>query len=124
VDLATVPGEPVRAAGSGIVTFAGFVAGRGVVVVQHPDGLRTEYEPVAPAVRAGGSVAAGERIGMVSGQHDSCRPDGCLHWGARRGSTYIDPLSLLEPLGVVRLVPLDVRGSPGLGGEPSGRRGA
>ncbi len=105
VDLATVANEAVRTAGNGVVTFAGVVAGRGVVVVRHPDGLRTEYEPLAPTVRAGDSVIAGERIGVVSGQHDSCPLDGCLHWGARRGSTYIDPLGLLAPLGTVRLVP-------------------
>ena len=29
----------------------------------------------------------------------------CLHWGARRGDTYLDPLSLLRPLGPVRLLP-------------------
>jgi murein DD-endopeptidase MepM/ murein hydrolase activator NlpD len=106
VDFATVANEAVRAAGSGVIIFAGSVAGRGVVVMRHPDGLRTEYEPIAATVRVGDSVGAGERIGVISGQHDNCPPDGCLHWGARRGSAYFDPLSLLAPLGVVRLVPL------------------
>src|SRR5690349_10872371 len=46
VDLATRAGEAVHAAGAGVVIFAGAVAGRGVVVLQHPDGVSTEYEPI------------------------------------------------------------------------------
>ena len=46
VDLAAAAGDAVRAAADGTVTFAGSVAGRGVVVVRHADGVRTEYEPL------------------------------------------------------------------------------
>ena len=104
VDLAAAAGAPVLAAGPGTVTFAGPVAGRTVVVINHPDGVRTEYEPLAPTVRAGSVVRAGQPIGVVAGAHTSC-PSGCLHWGARRGSTYLDPMSLLAKLGPVRLIP-------------------
>ena len=41
VDLAAPVGAPVRAAAAGTVVFAGVLAGRGVVSVQHADGLRT-----------------------------------------------------------------------------------
>lgn len=105
VDLATSPGESVRTAGSGTVGFAGDVAGRGVVVIVHPGGLRTEYEPLVVRVRAGQRVARGETIGTVAGSHGSCAPGACLHWSARRGDTYLDPLTLLAPLGPVRLLP-------------------
>src|SRR5262249_19725721 len=44
VDLAAAAGEPVLAAGAGTVVFAGVVAGRGVVSLSHPGGLRTTYE--------------------------------------------------------------------------------
>ncbi|WP_375487911.1 murein hydrolase activator EnvC family protein [uncultured Jatrophihabitans sp.] len=94
----------VRSAGPGTVTFVGSVAGRGVVVVLHPDGIRTEYEPLRPAVTRGQLVAAGTVLGTVHGTQRGCRA-GCLHWGARRGDTYLDPLSLLRPLGPVRLLP-------------------
>ena len=104
-DLAASPGAPVVAAGDGVVAFAGPVAGRGVVVLRHADGVRTEYEPVAPTVRAGEQVAAGQRIGVLAGHHPGCAGS-CLHWGALRGATYFDPLRLLVPLGVVRLVPV------------------
>jgi murein DD-endopeptidase MepM/ murein hydrolase activator NlpD len=52
VDLAAVAGAPVLAAGAGTVVFAGTVAGRGVVSVDHSGGLRTTYEPVLPTVTA------------------------------------------------------------------------
>ncbi|WP_375500059.1 peptidoglycan DD-metalloendopeptidase family protein [uncultured Jatrophihabitans sp.] len=94
----------VRSAGAGTVLFAGSVAGRGVVVVLHPDGIRTEYEPLRPAVARGQHVAVGTVLGVVSGAHRGC-PGSCLHWGARRGDTYLDPLRLLRPLGPVRLLP-------------------
>jgi murein DD-endopeptidase MepM/ murein hydrolase activator NlpD len=106
VDLAASLDEPVRAASAGTVTFAGQVAGRGVVVITHPGGIRTEYEPLAVLVRTGRLVGGGELIGRVHGAHPACGPALCLHWGARRASTYLDPMSLLRlPLGAVRLLP-------------------
>jgi murein DD-endopeptidase MepM/ murein hydrolase activator NlpD len=105
VDLAVRPGRPVRAAGAGVVSFAGAVAGRGLVVIAHADGVSTEYEPLAPSVMAGATVTAGEVIGRIAGTHDGCAPNACLHWGARRDGSYFDPLTLLRPLGPVRLLP-------------------
>jgi murein DD-endopeptidase MepM/ murein hydrolase activator NlpD len=115
VDVAAATGSDVSAAGAGQVRFAGMVAGRGVVVIAHPDGLSTEYEPVTVAVRRGDRVRAGQRIGQVAGGHRSCAPASCLHWGARRGEQYLNPLQLLQPLGVVRLLPWSDsgRGRPG-----------
>ena len=85
--------------------FAGRVAGRGVVVLDHADGISTEYEPVTAQVVTGGHVDRGQALGSVSGRHGRCAPDGCLHWGATRAGRYLDPMTLLAPLGVVRLVP-------------------
>jgi murein DD-endopeptidase MepM/ murein hydrolase activator NlpD len=95
----------VRAAGDGVVVFAGMVAGRPVVSVDHADGLRTTYEPVAPVVAAGQAVRRGDLLGMLSAGHAGCAAAACLHWGLRRGETYLDPLSLLRPPRV-RLLPL------------------
>jgi len=106
VDLAAAQGAPVVAAAGGRVSFAGPVAGRSLVVVVHADGIRTEYEPLRPTVRAGEEVRAGQVVGTVDGAHAGCRRS-CLHWGARRGASYLDPLSLLVPLGPVRLLPWD-----------------
>ncbi len=104
VDLRAVPGEVVRSAGGGVVRFAGSVAGRGVVVVAHAGGISTEYEPLRPSVGAGARVRAGEPIGTVRGRHAGC-PGSCVHWGARHGAAYLDPLALLRPLGPVVLLP-------------------
>lgn len=104
VDLAGAPGQPVLAAGDGVVVFAGMVAGRPVVSVDHPGGLRTTYEPVAPSVGAGRPVARGSPLGTLQAGHPGCPVDACLHWGLRRGETYLDPLLLLRPPRV-RLLP-------------------
>ncbi|MEO6887137.1 MAG: M23 family metallopeptidase [Jatrophihabitantaceae bacterium] len=105
VDLASATGTEVQAAAAGTVSFAGPVAGRGVVVIAHADGVSTEYEPIAPLVRIGAAIERGQVIGRVRGAHGSCPLGGCLHWGARRAGTYFDPLSLLQSLGPVRLLP-------------------
>lgn len=104
VDVRLGPDSAVHSAGAGIVRFAGSVGGRGVMVVAHPDGITTEYEPVVATVRAGAAVRAGQLIGYVHGTHRGCSGR-CLHWGARRGDSYFDPLTLLEPLGAVVLLP-------------------
>jgi murein DD-endopeptidase MepM/ murein hydrolase activator NlpD len=108
VDLAAAPGDRVRAAGTGVVIFAGDLAGRPVVSIAHPGGLRTTYEPVRPLVAAGERVVAGEIIGVVEAGHVGCPAAACLHWGARLGETYLDPLALLAPPRV-RLKPLAVQ---------------
>ena len=108
VDLAVPPGAVVRAAAAGVVRFAGSVAGRGLVVVLHADGVSTEYEPLAISVRTGAAVTHATVLGRVRGAHGpaaTCAPGRCLHWGARRGGSYLDPLLLLRPLGPVRLLP-------------------
>lgn len=113
VDLATVAGAPVFAAGAGTVVFAGPVAGRGVVSVDHPGGLRTTYEPVSPTVTAGDRVARGEQLGTVQLGHSGCTTTACLHWGVLRGGghgrEYLDPLPLL---GMARMRLLPIGGHP------------
>ncbi|GHE10072.1 M23 family metallopeptidase [Klenkia taihuensis] len=105
VDLAAVPGAAVLSAGAGVVAFAGLVAGRPVVSVDHPDGVRTTYEPVQPGVAAGQAVARGSPLGVLLPGHPGCPAAACLHWGARTGpSAYLDPLRLLTPPRV-RLLP-------------------
>jgi murein DD-endopeptidase MepM/ murein hydrolase activator NlpD len=106
VDLAAGAGVVVRASGDGVVTFAGEVAGKGVVSVTHVGGLRTTYEPVTATVALGDRVARGEPIGVLEPGHAGCPAEACLHWGLRRGNLYLDPLVLVG-LGHVRLLPLD-----------------
>lgn len=103
-DLVGAPGSPVLAAGDGVVVFAGMVAGRPVVSIDHAGGLRTTYEPVDPVVGAGQAVARGSPIGMLASGHDGCPAAACLHWGLRRDEDYLDPLALLAPPRI-RLLP-------------------
>lgn len=102
VDLLGSPGQPVRAALEGTISFAGTIAGRGVVVVDH-GGVRTSYEPVSASVRRGLTVTTGSTVGTLQGVPGHCAPRTCLHWGLRRGAEYLDPLSLLGQAPVVLL---------------------
>ncbi|MFG3115755.1 murein hydrolase activator EnvC family protein [Streptomyces sp. NPDC048197] len=113
VDLAASVGTTVRAAAPGQVAYAGTVAGRGVLTIEvsrsgRPP-LRTTYEPVRATVRKGQRVAAGQPVAVLQRGPFHCRAP-CLHWGLRRGKTYLDPLSLLPPSmrggGPSRLLPV------------------
>lgn len=107
VKLGARPGSEVRAASAGEVTYAGPLAGRGVLVIRHGD-LRTTYEPVDAEVTVGQRVSAGEPVGTVAETGSRCAETSCLHWGALRGDSYIDPFQLVRT-GTVRLLPLGVR---------------
>jgi len=117
VDLGGSPGEPVLAAGAGVVVFAGQLADRPVVSVDHPGGLRTTYEPVTPVVVAGQPVARGALLGHLLPGHPGCPAAACLHWGLRRGEEYLNPLGLLGPHRVRLLPP-----GPRVAGPGAGRR--
>lgn len=110
VDLGGRPGQPVRAAMAGTVSFRGQVAGRPVVVVDHGT-TRTTYEPVVAGVARGTAVGAGEVIGTLTTLGSHCAPAACLHWGWRRGEVYLDPLLLLGGW-TVRLLPWDDAARP------------
>ena len=104
-DLAGAPGQAVLVAREGVVVFAGRIAGRGVVSVDHPDGLRSTYEPVTAAVVAGARLAGGDPVGTLEPGHTGCPVAACLHWGVRRERLdHLDPLVLLRPPRV-RLLP-------------------
>ncbi|WP_166909488.1 M23 family metallopeptidase [Mycobacterium sp. DL440] len=109
VDLAAAPDQPIYAAGPGTVVFAGVLAGRPVVSLAHPGGLRTSYEPVQAAVRPGQTVTAGQMLGRLLAGHPGCPATACLHWGAMWGAAaradYVDPLGLLAET-PIRLKPL------------------
>jgi murein DD-endopeptidase MepM/ murein hydrolase activator NlpD len=110
VDLAARPGTAVQAPAAGVVTFARNVVSRPVLVITHDNGVRTTYEPVAGTVPFGARVSRGAVIGTVADVVGHCGSHTCMHWGARRGDRYIDPLGLLTAPRIV-LLPLP-RGSP------------
>jgi murein DD-endopeptidase MepM/ murein hydrolase activator NlpD len=109
VDLAGVAGQRVYAAGAASVVFAGQLAGRPVVSLEHAGGLRTSYEPVRATVKAGQRVDGTTVIGELVSGHPGCPTAACLHWGAMWGAAaradYVDPLGLLA-VTPIRLKPL------------------
>ena len=113
VDLA-VPEHDRRvyAPAPGKVVFSGTVVNRKVLVIAHPDGRRSTFEPMDEALTVGTTVTAGEVIGTVASASggNSERPyrrcsTPCLYWGVRQGGArgdgsgkeaeYINPMSLL-----------------------------
>jgi predicted esterase len=98
VDLDLPVGGTVGAAADGTVRHAGPVAGTVWVSIDHADGITTSYGPLADLrVRRGEVVRAGTLLGRLApGGHGDGNADRGVHWGARRGVTYLDPLSLLD----------------------------
>lgn len=103
VDLGGAADQPVLAAGDGVVRYAGPLADRPVISIEHAGGLHTTYEPVTPTVQPGQQVTRGQLVGRLQPGHAGC-PAVCLHWGVRRGAEYLDPLRLVST-GGVRLLP-------------------
>lgn len=111
VDLAVpVNDRRVYAPAPGKVVFSGTVVNRKVLVIAHPDGRRSTFEPMDETLPVGTTVAAGDVIGTVAVTADSERPYRrcstlCLYWGVRQGGVrgdgsgkaaeYINPMSLL-----------------------------
>ncbi|MCE1178795.1 MAG: M23 family metallopeptidase [Micrococcales bacterium] len=112
-DLGSRAGAPVLAVAAGRVTHVGVIAGRGTVSVLHADGIRSTYEPLTPSVAVGAAVTQGSQIGTLAPTPGHCAPATCLHLGAIRGESYLDPLALLGaapaillPLGAVAQAPM------------------
>ncbi len=106
VDFAAEPGTSVRAAGPGVVSFAGAVANALHVVVVHDGGLRTSYSFLASIrVGRGDHVEGGAVLGSTGGrgpEHDGS----VLHFGLRSGTQYLDPMLLFAPPDLASIVHL------------------
>jgi len=99
VDILAAAGTPILAPARGRVVFVGeMMDGAEVVVLAHDNGLVSLYAhlqmgPLAPTIKAGDIVQAGDRIGavgltgMTTGYH--------LHWAVYQGGLPIDPMSTL-----------------------------
>ncbi|QRV02694.1 M23 family metallopeptidase [Arcanobacterium phocisimile] len=95
VDLEVDVDSPIFAPADGVVVYAGQINDRMVISIEHPDGIRTTYEPVSPLVTKGQRVSQGELIATVQLGH--CGVETCLHWGAKRPpDRYLNPLYLIE----------------------------
>jgi len=97
------------AAQDGTVAFSGWVGGQLFISIDHADGVRTTYSWLsAVSVKKGDRVRKGGPIGRTGHGHPEVATPH-LHFGARIGSTYIDPMLLLtggSVVGLIRLAPL------------------
>jgi hypothetical protein len=109
IDIGTALGTPIDAPSDGVVAFAGWVGGSLFISVDHPDGVRTTYSWLSGvSVAEGDSVVRGQVLGATGHGHPEI-PEPHLHFGARVGTTYIDPMLLLERgsvVGLIHLAPL------------------
>lgn len=112
VDFAAAPGTPVEASGSGVVAFAGVVAGTRHVVIAHAGNLRTSYSFLASvSVRRGDDVVVGDVIGTAGGTGDG-HDGSVVHLGLRSNDTYLDPMVLFQPIDLAEIVHLAPTSEP------------
>jgi murein DD-endopeptidase MepM/ murein hydrolase activator NlpD len=98
IDVPAPIGTTAVAVDTGTVVFAGMVAGRPVVTIDHGGGLLSTLDAVTPAIEVGAEVVRGEVIGSVAAGSVSaghCAGSPCLHVGARLDGEYVDPLDYL-----------------------------
>ena len=92
VNLQATAGAPVRAAGDGVVAYAGdAIPGFGnLVLIKHPGGWVTAYgHAEAVLVTRGTKVAAGDVIARAGATGAVTEPQ--VHFEVRRGRTPVDP---------------------------------
>jgi murein DD-endopeptidase MepM/ murein hydrolase activator NlpD len=110
IDIAAPSGTPVRAAGSGTVTFAGSVGGELFVTVAHAGGLASTYSWVsALSVRRDDVVVQGQEIARSGTGHPGTSEPPHLHLGVKLDGEYVDPLLYLRPMsvsGMIHLAPI------------------
>jgi murein DD-endopeptidase MepM/ murein hydrolase activator NlpD len=96
VDLPAAEGAPVEAPAPATVALAGdlYFSG-GTVILDHGRGLFTTYFHLSAIdVKAGETVASGQRVGAVGATGRATGPH--LHWGARLHRARVNPLDLLK----------------------------
>ncbi|MGX7953462.1 M23 family metallopeptidase [Tsuneonella sp. HG249] len=93
VDLAAPTGSPVLATADGVVTFADWRGGYGLLVsVEHGGGLQTRFGHLSRImVRPGERISKGQLVGLVGSTGRSTGSH--LHYEVRRNGSAVDPLS-------------------------------
>ncbi|HHV71257.1 MAG TPA: peptidoglycan DD-metalloendopeptidase family protein [Clostridia bacterium] len=93
IDIGAKAGTPVKAAGSGVVTEAGWRNGYGyTVIINHGGGITTLYGHNSKLlVSAGDTVSKGQVIAYVGSTGSSTGPH--LHFEVRSGGRAVNPLN-------------------------------
>jgi murein DD-endopeptidase MepM/ murein hydrolase activator NlpD len=104
-DFHADPGTPVRAAGSGVVVFAGRQGGYGnIIYVDHGGGVITRYAHLRRIeTTLNATVAAGERIGQVGATGRVTGPH--LHFEVRLDGRAVDPVTAMTVASLERESP-------------------
>ncbi|MER5555352.1 LysM peptidoglycan-binding domain-containing M23 family metallopeptidase [Streptomyces sp. NPDC002793] len=102
-DFQAASGTGVRSIGPGTVVSAGWSGSYGnEVVVQHSDGMYSQYAHLSSlGVSAGQSVTGGQQLGLSGSTGNSTGPH--LHFEVRTGPSYgsdVDPIAYLRSHGV------------------------
>jgi murein DD-endopeptidase MepM/ murein hydrolase activator NlpD len=108
LDFAASPGTPVRAAGDGVVAFAGLVGRSRSVAIEHPGARRTTYSYLQRVVvRLGAPVRRGAVLGFSGGTGPGHHAE-VVHFGYRENGQPEDPAQLFEaPRPRISLAPVD-----------------
>lgn len=103
IDIGLAATTEVRTPAAGVVAFSGQVAGRGILTIDHGDGLVTTLEPVDSALAVGDAVERAQPVGaLAAGGHAA---PGSLHFGVRLDGAYINPMLLLGGIPRAVLLP-------------------
>jgi len=96
LDISVPPGTPVKATAEGVVSFAGWSAYGGyVVVVEHGRGFRTAYAHNREMrARVGQRIARGDTIAVSGSTGVSTGPH--LHYEVWKNGRHTDPVRYLE----------------------------
>lgn len=86
---------PLRAAKSGVVTFAGNMSGYGkIIIIKHDNGYETRYAHLSQiSTRVGERVERGELIGKTGNTGRTTGPH--LHFEIRRSGKTLNPMKYL-----------------------------
>lgn len=96
IDVAAAYGSAVKAAGDGIVTFSGYKAAWGrIVIVSHGFGFVSQYAHNSSLlVKSGDKVTRGQIIARLGSTGRSTGPH--LHFGVAQNGKWINPLTVLK----------------------------
>jgi murein DD-endopeptidase MepM/ murein hydrolase activator NlpD len=103
VDIAADLGSEVRAPATGVVTFAGQVAGMKSVTIRVSERVRVSLSYLSST-----EVSTGERVeaGSVVGRSGSAHGHHAVHVSMRVGDAYVDPVAYVScRRGTIRLLP-------------------
>ncbi|MHB8881674.1 MAG: M23 family metallopeptidase [Thermodesulfovibrionales bacterium] len=96
IDIASEPGNPVRATADGIVSFSGWSGGGGnLVVLEHGFGFSTYYaHNKMVIVKVGQKVKRGELVGYVGSTGNSTGPH--LHYEVWQEGKVMNPMKFIQ----------------------------